>query len=177
MKSICVFCGSQTGNDSEFQDLAQHVGEHIAKNEYSLVYGGGSIGLMGLMADACLTAGGSVTGIIPKHLSQSETPHKKIQNLIVVEDMFQRKSEMERLSDGFLVLPGGMGTFDELFEMITLAQLKQHSKPVVLININGYFDLILQQIDHGERSGFIKTKHRQLFLVANSISDAFQYFQ
>jgi len=176
MKSICVFCGSQTGNDLDFQDLAQHVGEYIAKQEYRLVYGGGSIGLMGLMADACLAAGGTVTGIIPKHLNQSETPHKKIQKLIIVEDMFQRKSEMERLSDGFLVLPGGMGTFDELFEMVTLAQLKQHFKPVVLINVNGYFDLILKQIDHGERSGFIKANHRKLFLVANSISDAFKYF-
>ena len=176
MSSICVFCGSNSGKNQIYSKLAKDVGEIIAERNDTLVYGGGSIGLMGTVADSCLNIGGQVIGIIPEYLNKLEVGHKNLTRLLIVKDMFERKSKMEKLSDGFFILPGGVGTLDELFEMITLAQLKQHIKPVIIFNINKFYDPLIQQIQNCIKEGFIHKEHLDLFIVADSASKAFQKF-
>lgn len=174
MQRICVFCGCNTGKSPLFTTAAAELGHLIGSNRKTLVYGGGSTGLMGILAESCLDSGGRVVGIVPEHLDTVDMVHQNLDKLLVVSSMFERKSEMERLSDAFIVLPGGYGTIDELFEMITLCQLRQHSKPVIILNIGGYFDPLLQQIRLAVDEGFISREHGELLQVSNSSSQLFK---
>ncbi|MDH5561552.1 MAG: TIGR00730 family Rossman fold protein [Deltaproteobacteria bacterium] len=173
-RSICVFCASSLGEDPLFLELAKKIGRQIAQRGDHLIYGGGAVGLMGVMANSCLHAKGKVTGIIPKHLNEREIPHKGLSDMIVVKDMFDRKSEMLDRSDGFIVLPGGFGTLDELFEMITLGQLGLHKKPIILLNVNRFFDPIINQIKVCMAHGFIKEEYLELFICIPKLEDAFK---
>lgn len=165
MKRICVFCGASRGGPGHYAEAARDLGTLLAARGLGLVYGGGDIGLMGVVADAALGAGGEVTGVIPQQLMDREVGHKGLTEMHVVESMNDRKLLMAELSDGFIAMPGGLGTLDELFEMLTWSQLKLHHKPCGLLNHRGYFDTMLAFLDHGEREGFIKAKHRAMLLV------------
>ncbi len=153
ISSLCIFCGSRFGNAIEYRDQAARLGRHCGENAVEVVYGGGHVGLMGVVADAALAAGGKVVGLIPERLLKREVGHREISELIVTESMFDRKEQMIERSDAFAVLPGGMGTLDELFEVLTLRQLGYHQKPIVLINTDGFWnplnDLMAQVIGAG----------------------------
>jgi hypothetical protein len=165
MKHICVFCGSYSGEDREYRAAAEAVGRGIVQRKMGLVYGGGHVGLMGMVADAAMAAGGPVVGVIPSALAQKELAHKGLTELIEVRTMHERKALMADRADAFLALPGGFGTMDELFEIITWAQLGFHRKPIALLNVKGFFDPLLAFIDHLAEEGFIKPEHRQVLLV------------
>ncbi|MDT8445541.1 MAG: TIGR00730 family Rossman fold protein [bacterium] len=169
MKRICVFCGSKKGTNPQYEEWALTLGSWIAGAGHGLVFGGGSIGLMGVIADACLAEGGEVIGVIPTHLNNVEIGHPGVSRMIEVENMFDRKSIMLKYSDLFVVLPGGFGTLDELFEVITLAQLKQHDKPLYILNGDGLFDPLLQQINDLVVKGFISEKNLALFHIAKDM--------
>ena len=168
MKRICVFCGASRGGPEHYADAARSLGGLLASRELGLVYGGGNIGLMGVVADAALAAGGEVVGVIPRHLMDREVGHDGLTEIHVVESMNDRKLLMAELSDGFISMPGGLGTMDELFEMLTWSQLKLHHKPCGLFNHAGYYDPLLAFLEHGEREGFIQAKHRAMLLVESS---------
>jgi uncharacterized protein (TIGR00730 family) len=168
MKRICVFCGSSRGGPEHYARAATELGGLLAARSLGLVYGGGNIGLMGVVADAALAAGGEVIGVIPRQLKEREVGHDGLTEIHVVDSMNERKLLMAELSDGFIALPGGLGTLDELFEMLTWSQLKLHDKPCGLINHGGYYDAMLVFLEHGEREGFIKSKHRAMLLVDSS---------
>lgn len=165
MKRLCVFCGSATGGNPIYKETAQYFGQLIAERNIELVFGGGHIGLMGVIADSVLQNGGKVIGVIPQSLKEKEVAHLGLTELYVVETMHQRKALMADLADGFVALPGGYGTGDELFEIITWAQLKIHSKPIGLLNIAGYFDGLVQWINHMVAEGFVKEKYRSLVFI------------
>ena len=166
-KSVCVFCGSAMGNRPEYIDAAVSVGRELAALDLTLVYGAGDVGLMGVLADAALEAGGRVVGVIPNALVAREVAHRGLTELHVVETMHQRKALMADKSDAFLALPGGFGTADELFEILTWAQLGIHRKPIGLLDVAGYFAPLLAWLDLGVREGFLKAKHRALLHVGN----------
>ena len=165
MHRICVFCGSSMGHNPLYTDAAKAMGTGIATRGYDLVYGGGQVGLMGIVADAALSANGKVIGVIPKALDDLEVGHKGLTELHIVSSMHIRKAMMADLSDGFVALPGGYGTFDELCEILTWAQLGQHVKPIGLLNVKGYFDPFLAMLDKSVEEGFLKAVHRQLLHV------------
>lgn len=167
MKRIAVFCGSQVGREKVYTQAAQELGRLLVQRNLGLVFGAGHIGLMGVLADAVLAAGGEAIGVIPRSLVQRELAHKGLTQLHIVETMHQRKALMEQLADGFLALPGGYGTCDEFFEMLTWAQLKLHRKPIGLLNIAGFFDGLLSWVEHAVTAGFIKPSHRQLLLSSD----------
>jgi len=148
MKTIAVYCGSSSGNNEIYREQAAVTGRFLAQKGIDLVFGGGKVGLMGVLADAALEAGGKVTGVIPGFLQTKEVAHEKLTELIVVENMHARKALIHDMSDGFIALPGGYGTLEELFEMLTWGQLGLHPKPVGLLNIAGFFDHILASLDH-----------------------------
>ena len=160
--SICVYCGSRPGVEPAFAEAARQVGLWIAQNKGQLVYGGGHNGLMGMMADACLQAGGRVIGVIPKALVEKEWAHTGCSELHVVENMHERKRLMAEHADAFLAMPGGIGTFEEFFEAWTWRQLGYHDKPVGLLNINGYYDSLLAFLSTAVRQGFMNTGQMQL---------------
>jgi hypothetical protein len=162
MKKLCVFCGSADGNSPAYLEMARSLGEMMAKNNVALVYGGASIGVMGTIADAVLAHGGVVIGVIPQSLLSLEIAHKDLTELHVVEDMHQRKKLMYDRSDAFLSLPGGMGTLDEMFEILTWSQLKLHSKPCFIYNFMGFYDSLLAYLHHSHKEGFIKEQHLHL---------------
>lgn len=166
MRRLCVFCGSNLGNRERYAAAARRVGELLARQKIGLVYGGGHVGLMGTLADAVLHGGGEVIGVIPQALVDKELAHARLTELRVVATMHQRKAEMADLADGFAALPGGYGTLDELFEILTWAQLGLHRKPIGLLNVDGFFDPLLAFIDHSIREEFVKAKHRALLLTA-----------
>jgi uncharacterized protein (TIGR00730 family) len=168
MNSICVFCGSNSGFDEIFREDAIILGKALARERISLVYGGGNIGLMGIMADACLEENGEVIGVITQKLIDIEVAHKGLNKMHIVETMSERKLLMEKLSDAFIVLPGGYGTLDELFEMVTLNQLNIIKKPIGILNTKGYFDPLLLLIENSINEGFIKSDHRKLFAIENN---------
>lgn len=170
-KSVCVFCGSSTGVDPVYKQSAQQLGAAIAEARMQLVFGGGHIGLMGVVADAVLEDGGHVTGVIPESLQMRELAHSGVQDMRIVDSMHTRKALMAELSDAFVALPGGLGTFEELCEILTWAQLSFHDKPVVILNVNQYYDSLLAMIDHGISEGFMKPKHRELFHVAETVPE------
>jgi hypothetical protein len=170
--SVCVFCASSNGNDPIFLESARALGRAIATRSWRLVYGGADVGLMGAMADAAVSHGGSVTGVIPRALVEREIAHHSLTELIETSSMHERKAEMERRADAFLVLPGGLGTLDELCEILTWGLLGIHEKPVVLINIAGYWDAFLAMLDAAVAAGFLRAAHRHLPLVAGDAEEA-----
>lgn len=167
MKSICVYCGSSIGSSPSLADAARELGQTLAASNLELIYGGGRVGLMGVLADAVLEAGGRVQGVIPQALADREVAHAGLTQLHVVDTMHQRKAMMAELSDGFIALPGGLGTFEELFEIWTWAQLGMHTKPIGLLNVASYFDLLLQFLDHATSQQLLKPVHRNLLLVSS----------
>jgi hypothetical protein len=171
MKRICVFCGSCSGGNPKYRQLALQTGAEIARRGFELVYGGGNVGLMGAVADSALEHGARVIGIIPDGLLAREVGHRHITELRTVASMHERKAVMADLSDGFVALPGGYGTFDEFFEIVTWAQLGMHSKPCALLNACGYYDPILAMIDKADEEQFLRPQHRKLVLVGTEIAE------
>lgn len=165
MKAVCVFCGSKSGNKPAYEQMAITVGNLFVDRGIDLVYGGGSIGLMGVIADTLLARGGHVYGVIPQHLRQLEVQHDAATEMHIVANMHERKAMMGDLSDGFLTLPGGLGTLEELFEVLSWAQLGIHQKPIGLLNVDGYFDSLLAFVDTCVSEGFTREKYRRLLLV------------
>jgi uncharacterized protein (TIGR00730 family) len=165
MANLCVFCGSRAGNDPSYAEAARRLGAGIAARGWGLVYGGGHVGLMGVLADAARQAGGHVIGVIPRALVEKELAHAGLEDLRVVASMHERKALMASLADAFLALPGGYGTLEELFEIVTWAQLNFHAKPILLLNTAGYFDSLLNWVDHAIAAGLIRSKHRNLLRV------------
>lgn len=163
---ICVFCGSADGADPAYAQTARELGQRIASAGFGLVFGGTSIGLMGILADAALAQGGEVIGLLPEVLSDREIAHRGLTHLHFVGTMHERKALMYEHADAFIALPGGYGTLDEFIEIVTWAQLKIHQKPCILINVNGYYDGFLAFLDHGMSEGFIKPENRKLIQVA-----------
>jgi uncharacterized protein (TIGR00730 family) len=168
IKSICVYCGSRNGVDPRHVEAARSLGTQIAQAGIELVYGGGRIGLMGVVADAVLAGGGRVCGIIPHHLQSVEVGHQGLTELHVVDSMHVRKQMMFERSDAFVVLPGGIGTLDETFEMITWRQLRLHDRPVVVVDLAGYWQPYIQMIDHIIGQGFAGPEIRRLYDVVDS---------
>lgn len=167
IKSVCVFCGSSTGNKGAYSSEAKALGEALAGQGIDLVFGGGSVGLMNEIANSVLSSGGEAHGVIPEHLLKREVGHKNLTALHVTDTMHERKAMMAEMSDAFIALPGGYGTFEELMEAITWLQLKIHNKPVILYNIDGYYDKLIEFIEHAKDSGFINGKNAALHTVNN----------
>jgi uncharacterized protein (TIGR00730 family) len=166
MRRLCVFCGSSEGNDPAHLQAARALGETLALSGIGLVYGGASVGLMGVLADAALVAGGEVTGVMPHALVEKEIAHSGLTDLRVVGSMHERKALMAELSDGFVALPGGIGTFEELFEVWTWAQLGHHKKPCALLNVRGFYDGLIAFLDKVAELGVMKGPHRSMLIVA-----------
>lgn len=164
---ICVFCGSSAGEDPRYLQAASDLGRALATRGLGLVYGGSRIGLMGRLAQAVLDAGGEVTGIMPRPLMDRELVHAGLDELVVTESMHERKAEMVARSDGFVAAPGGLGTFEEFFEVLTWAQLGFHRKPCALLNVRDYYAPITRLLDHAVREGFVQDAHRRMVLVAD----------
>lgn len=168
MKRLCVFCGSSLGRRPAYQQAAGQLGRVLADSQIELIYGGGNCGLMGILADAALSRGGGVIGIIPNDLVAKEVGHTRLTELRVVATMHERKALMSKLADAFLALPGGFGTFEELFEVITWTQLGLQNKAIGLLNVEGYFDPLLQLMDHAVAEGFVRQEHRALLVASDS---------
>lgn len=164
LNRVCVFCGSSAGTRPEYADAARAMGRTLAERGLGLVYGGGKVGLMGIVADAVLEAGGQATGVIPEALMAREVGHAGLTELHVVGTMHQRKALMADLSDGFVALPGGFGTYEEFCEVLTWSQLGIHPKPCGLLNVAGFYDPLLALFDHAVREGFVKPAHRTLVM-------------
>lgn len=169
MRRICVFCGSRPGVRPAYREVAESLGKTLAERGIELVYGGGNVGLMGIVADACLAAGGKVVGVIPRALMEWEVGHEGLTRLEVVDSMHSRKARMAELADGFVALPGGLGTFEELFEILTWAQLGFHNKPIALLNVDAYYQPLIQMMDRGVTEGFMKAENRGLLLIEDSV--------
>lgn len=170
MKAICVYCGSSPGRLVDYSQGARALGQALLAQGLGLVYGGASIGLMGVVADTVLAGGGRVVGVIPQALARKEVAHAGLTELIVTASMHERKTRMAELSDGFIALPGGIGTFEELFEIWTWAQLGIHRKPVGLFNVAGYFDALITFLDHAAQEQFLKASQRQMLLTDDNAS-------
>ncbi|MFA5417752.1 MAG: TIGR00730 family Rossman fold protein [Bacteroidales bacterium] len=173
MKRICVFCGSSMGNNGVYREAAEALGLFIAATGMGLVYGGARVGLMKVLADKMLEQNGEVIGVMPQLLINKEVAHDGLSHFVVVESMAERKAHMLELSDGFVALPGGFGTLDELSEILTYNQLHITDKPMGLLNINGYFDRLLAFIEHGVDEGFIREEHRINLIVSENIEALF----
>ena len=171
MKSAVVFCGANTGSNPIYSDAAAEMGRLLAQRNIQIVYGAGKVGLMGILADAALGSGGEVIGVIPFFLRKKEVCHEALSKLYVVDSMHERKIKMAQLSDAVIVLPGGYGTMYEVFEMLTLAQLGQGAHPIGFLNINGFFNPLIQQLELMVAEGFLKPTHRKLALVAQTIPE------
>lgn len=171
MKNLCVFCGSSFGTNPKFKDLAISLGKEMVKKSWGLVYGGGSIGLMGAVADSVLEEDGSVIGVIPQKIVELEVGHENLKDLIVVDTMHDRKNKMYDLSQAFVAIPGGMGTLDEFCEIITWAQLEYHSKPCYIINSEGFFDHLIAHFRFINKEGFLSDDHLGLVKIVNSIEE------
>ncbi|MBK5911753.1 Rossman fold protein, TIGR00730 family [Rhodothalassium salexigens] len=180
MKRLCVYCGSRDGQQPAYLEAARALGRLLAERGIGLVYGGASIGVMGTLANAVLDGGGEAIGVIPRALDDREVGHRGLTELHVVETMHERKNIMSVLSDGFVALPGGLGTFEELFEVWTWAQLGVHRKPVGLLNAGGFYDPLLAFLDHATAEGFVEREHRDLVTVAGdpaSLLDAMHAYK
>lgn len=171
MKSICVFCGSSMGKNNLYRKTAADFGKMLAGENITLVYGGGKVGLMGVMADSALAAGGKCIGIIPKSIADLEIAHHYLTELHIVKNMQERKAMMMEISDAFVALPGGLGTLDELAEVLTYNQLRIFDKPLGLLNVNGYFDHLTRFFDHGETEGFVRKEHRDNIILSDNAAD------
>ena len=168
IKALCVFCGSSPGRDPVYAAAAAEFGIKMVEAGYHLVYGGGRVGLMGVVADSVMRAGGEVVGVIPHFLNSKEIGHDGVTRLEAVDTMHERKARMEKLSDAFVALPGGFGTYEEILEIITWGQLGLHRKPIGLLNLKGYYQPLLAQVDRGVEEGFIKPSYRQLLVSADN---------
>jgi uncharacterized protein (TIGR00730 family) len=171
LKAVCVYCGSSNRGPRPHQAAAVELGRRLAAAGIGLVFGGGRVGLMGQLADGVLAAGGHVTGIIPQHLIQAEVGHARVTKLVVTKSMHARKAAMFRRSDAFVILPGGPGTLDEFFEIVTWRQLRLHDKPILIVDLDGYWRPLLQLIDRIIEHGYARAGFRRLFGVVSRISD------
>ncbi len=169
MLSICVYCGSRLGDSARFVATAQEMGEAIARRGARLVYGGGRVGLMGVVADAALAAGGLVVGVIPEALLQREVGHSRLTELLVVRSMHERKQAMAERADAFVALPGGIGTLEELYEVWSWQQLGYHDKPVALLNVDGYYDPLIDFMAQSVRRGFVSEEQHRALLVDTDV--------
>lgn len=180
MNRVCVYCGSSPGDGDVYVEAARSLGQLLASSGIGLVYGGASKGLMGILADAVLDAGGSVTGVIPNALRDKEIAHEGLTDLHVVDSMHDRKSLMAVLSDGFVALPGGFGTLEEIVEVLTWGQLSFHAKPCGLLNVDHYYDRLLAFLDHAVSRGFVREAHRRMLLVSDTpaaLLDQFEHYE
>lgn len=177
MNRICVYCGSSAGVREQYGDAARELGELLVSANIDLIYGGATKGLMGVIADTVLQSGGRVSGVIPKALQEKEIAHEQLSELHVVDSMHDRKSLMAILSDGFIAMPGGFGTLEEIIEVLTWGQLQFHEKPCGLLNIDGYFDHLLAFFDHATKSGFLQRQHREMLLVADTPAELLKLFE
>lgn len=168
MRRLCVYCGSSPGRYPEYGALAQALAQAMVRRGWGLVYGGASVGLMGVVADAVLEAGGEVIGVLPRGLARKEIAHTGLSRLHIVASMHERKAMMARLSDGFVALPGGLGTLEELFEMLTWGQLGLHQKPCGLLNGRAYYDALITFLDHAKEQAFLKPEHRAMVLCEDT---------
>ena len=165
MDRICVYCGSSTGRDTAYAEAARTLGRTLADRGIDLVYGGGHVGLMGVVADATLDAGGDVYGVMPQALVDREIAHEEVTELVVVDSMHERKARMADLADGFVALPGGFGTLEELMEVLTWAQLGFHRDPCGLLDVGGYYASLVEFFDHQVAEGFVSADHRRMVVV------------
>lgn len=170
--NICVYCGSRTPDDIQLADQAKELGASIANRNWGLVYGGGKVGMMGIVADAALAQNGEVIGIIPTALKRAEVVHTGVTKIIETADMHTRKALMEKKSSAFVVLPGGFGTLDEFFEILTWRQLGFHNKPIILVNAKGYFDGLASFVDKAISEDFIRSNNRDLFWITANVEEA-----
>lgn len=177
MKNICVYCGSRIPKDSELSILATNLGKEIAHRNWGIVYGGGKVGLMGLVANAALDESGEVVGVIPTHLKKMEVAHLGLTKLHETQDMHTRKALMESLSDVFVVLPGGFGTLDEFFEILTWRQLGIHNKPIIIVNKNGYFNGLTEFTTNAIKEDFIRDSSLELFTVVSSLQECMSHLE
>jgi uncharacterized protein (TIGR00730 family) len=176
MKRLCVYCGSSSGNSPVFTAAARELGEAIATRGIELVYGGSCVGLMNEVADAALARGGKVIGVLPRFMSTKELAHTALTELHLVDTMHQRKQLMAELAHGFVALPGGFGTFEEIFEAMTWAQLHLHRYPCALLNVSGYYDSLLKFLDEAVKAGFVRQDLRDSLIVASSVTELFAGF-
>jgi len=172
--NICVFCGSSLGYRDIYRDAASELANYLADHDIGLVYGGANVGLMKVLADVMLERKKTVIGIMPHYLVRKEVAHVELTEMIIVDTMAQRKEKMVEMSDGFVTLPGGFGTFDELTEILTFNQLRLTDKPLGILNIDGYFDLLLKFYDHAVKEGFVRKEHRDNLIVSNEINTLFE---
>ena len=177
MNRLCVYCGSSSGADAGYAAAARDLASLLVAADIELVYGGGARGLMGILADAVLAGGGRVSGVIPRALHDREVAHEGLTELHVVDSMHERKSLMAVLSDGFVALPGGFGTLEEVIEVLTWGQLRFHEKPCGLLNVRGYFDSLVAYFDHAQRQGFLRPQHRAILMVANTPAELLDRFE
>lgn len=177
MKRISVFCGSSFGTNPIFEEYAYKLGQVLAQNGIGLVYGGANVGLMGAVANGTLEAGGEVIGVLPHFLQQKEIAHPSLTELILVESMHERKTKMNDLCDGVIALPGGFGTLEEFFEMLTWAQLGLHKKPVAILNVNGFYDALIAFIYNMVDNGFLKQINRDMLIVSSDIDELLHLMQ
>ena len=177
MKQICVYLAGNTGHEKIHVEQAETLGRLMAKQRIGLVYGGARVGLMGVLADAALTHGGVVTGVIPRHLEYRDVAHDGLTHMHVVDTMHERKYKMQSLADASLALPGGFGTIEEIFEALTWAQIELHEKPCVFLNSGGYYDYLFKFLDHAVSQGLLRVKNRALVLQAPTAESALQIIQ
>lgn len=176
-KYICVYCGSSSGSNAQYTEAANLLGNELTRRDYGLIYGGGRIGLMGTIADAVLKEGGEVIGVIPEDLQKREVAHSRLTDLHVVDSMHARKALMADLADAFIALPGGIGTFEELFEIITWAQLGYHEKPIGLLNVDGYYTPLLEFLERTVDQGFMRTPVPELVSVNTDAGKLLESFE
>jgi len=176
VKRICVYCGSAVGASSVYVQMAEKLAIELVKRNIELVYGGAQVGVMGSIANSVLAAGGSVIGVLPVGLFRTEVPHDGLTQLIEVSSLHERKAKMAEISDAFIALPGGLGTLEELFEILTWAQLGLHKNPVGILNVNGFYDKMLGYLDHAVAEKFIRLQHREMIVVDADIESMFEKF-
>lgn len=171
VESLCVYCGSSAGGRPSYRAAADQLGRIMAEAGIRLIYGGGQTGLMGALAGAALKHGGQVCGIIPHFLDQAEHARRDLTELLITDSMHERKRRMEEMADGFIILPGGLGTMEEAFEILTWRQLKLHSKPVIAVNLDGYWDHFIHLLEHLVSEGFVKPEHYSMLRVVEHVTD------
>ena len=177
MRRICVYCGSNLGGRSVYADAARDLADVLIRHDIELVYGGADKGIMGVVADAMLKQGGKVYGVVPRMLLEKEIVHQGLTELHVVDSMHERKSMMATLADGFIAMPGGFGTLEEIVEIVTWGQLRFHDKPCGLLNIDGYFDHLLSYLDHANHEGFLRSENREMLLSDENAAGLLQQFE
>lgn len=177
MNSLCIYCGSSVGNSPAYEAAAKSLAQSLINEHIDLVYGGGNVGLMGIIADEMLNLGGKVIGIIPKALVDYEVGHQNLTHLYIVKDMHERKAKMAELSNGFIAMPGGIGTLEELFEALTWSQLGFHDKPIGLLNVNGFYDGLIRFVQHLVKQGFLKPEHASLLMYEDEAPALMERFK